>query len=135
MSKKDKIIPLEHPGMPGPMPDALTELLREGAQRMLAATIEAEVEDFLVRYKDEKTANGASAWSQWSPAGVRDLDEDRGDRGVVGKIRFLSAILPPYLRRTQTLEELLPCKAAEKRKPRQLAPPGDPPRTDSTTCA
>ncbi len=57
----DKIIPLKNPGAPAPVADALTELLREGAQRMLAAAIEAEVAAFLERFKDEKTADGRQA--------------------------------------------------------------------------
>ena len=55
---EDKIIVLKNPGAPAPVADALTELLREGAQRMLAAAIEAEVAAFLERFKDEKTADG-----------------------------------------------------------------------------
>jgi hypothetical protein len=61
---EDKIIALKNPGAPTPVADALTEVLREGAQRMLVAAIE--------------------------------------------KVRFTSAILPSYLRRTKSLEELLP---------------------------
>ncbi len=33
---------------------------------------------------------------------------DRGSAGEAGKIRFTSAILPPYLRRAKSIEELLP---------------------------
>lgn len=55
---EDKIILLKNPGAPAPVTDALTELLREGAQRMLAAASEAEVAAFLERFKDEKTADG-----------------------------------------------------------------------------
>ena len=33
---------------------------------------------------------------------------DRGGAGEAGKIRFTSAILPPYLRRAKSIEELLP---------------------------
>jgi hypothetical protein len=55
---EDKVIPLKNPGTPAPVADAQTELLREGAQRMLAAAIESEVAAFVERFKDEKTAEG-----------------------------------------------------------------------------
>ncbi len=51
---EDKIIPLKNPGAPTPVADALTELLREGARRMLAAAIEAEVAAFLERSKNDR---------------------------------------------------------------------------------
>lgn len=55
---EDRVIPWRSPGTPGPVADTLTELLREGARRMLAVAIEAEVEVFLSRFHDEKTASG-----------------------------------------------------------------------------
>ncbi len=47
--------------MPRPMADAL-KLLRDGATRLLAAAIEAEMKEFLVRFKNQKTANGRQRW-------------------------------------------------------------------------
>lgn len=113
---QDKIIPLKNPGVPGPVPDVLTELLREGAQRMLAAAIEAEVEDFLARFKDEKTADGRQRLVRNGYLPERAIQTGIGAVEVAvprvrdreRKVRFTSAILPPYLRRTRTLEELLP---------------------------
>lgn len=113
---KDKIIPLKNPGMPGPVSDPLTEVLRDGARRMLAAAIEAEVEEFLARFKDEKTADGRQRLVRNGRLPERAIQTGIGAvevsvprvRDREGKIRFTSAILPPYLRRTRTLEELLP---------------------------
>jgi putative transposase len=55
---EDKIIPLKNPGVAGPVVDVLMEVLRDGAQRMLAEAIEAEVAAFLERSQDEKTTQG-----------------------------------------------------------------------------
>jgi putative transposase len=55
---EDKFIPLKNPGAAGPVVDVSTEVLRDGAQRMLVAAIEAEVAAFLERFQDEKTAEG-----------------------------------------------------------------------------
>jgi transposase-like protein len=113
---KDKIIPLKNPGVPGPVADALTELLREGAQRILAAAIEAEVNDFLKRFKDEKTADGHQRLVRNGHMPERAIQTGIGPvevsvprvRDRAKTIRFTSALLPPYLRRTRTLDELLP---------------------------
>lgn len=113
---KDKIIPLKNPGVPGPVADALTELLREGAQRMLAAAIEAEVNDFLERFQDEKLADGRQRLVRNGQLPERAIQTGIGPVAVsvprvrdrAKTIRFTSAILPPYLRRTRTLDELLP---------------------------
>ncbi len=41
--KNDKGVTLRKPGVPGEVRDALTEVLREGAQQLLAEAIETEV--------------------------------------------------------------------------------------------
>ena len=63
---EDKVIPLKNPGAPGPVADALTEVLREGAQRMLAAAIEAEIATFLARFKDETLEDGRQRMVSWA---------------------------------------------------------------------
>ena len=55
---EDKVIALKNPGIPAPVADALTEILRAGAQRMLAAAIEAEVAVFLEGFMGQETAEG-----------------------------------------------------------------------------
>ena len=45
---EDKVIRFKSPGTPGSVQDALTDVLREGARRLLASAIEAEVAAFLV---------------------------------------------------------------------------------------
>ncbi len=48
--KNDKVVALKNPGVPGEVRDALTEVLREGAQQLLAQAIETEVAEFFDRY-------------------------------------------------------------------------------------
>ena len=55
---EDKVIGLKNPGTPAPVSDALTDILREGAQRMLGAVIEAEVSVFLEGFMRQATAGG-----------------------------------------------------------------------------
>ena len=47
---EDTVISLKNPGSPSTVSDALTEILREGAQKLLASAIEAEVNAFLQRF-------------------------------------------------------------------------------------
>lgn len=113
---EDKVIQLKSPGTPGPAHDALTEVLREGARRLLVSAIEAEVAAFLERFQTEKTDEGLSRMVRNGRLPSRTIQTGIGDievsvprvRDRENMVRFRSSILPPYLRRTQTLEELLP---------------------------
>lgn len=99
--------------------DVLSEVLKTGAQQLLAAALEEEVAEYMSRYehlRDDKgrrqvVRNGhlpeRSIISGIGPIPVRQPRvEDRRDTGE--RERFSSAILPPYLRRTKNVEELLP---------------------------
>ena len=55
MSEDTRIVALRQPGA---MDDPLTEIAREGARRMLASALEAEVEAFLERHADERLPDG-----------------------------------------------------------------------------
>jgi putative transposase len=96
--------------------DVLTEVLRDGAQRMLVAAIEAEVAAFLKRFQAEKTAQGRPRVVRNGHLPTRSIQTGVGAmevsvprvRNREKKVRFTSAILPPYFRRPQSLEELLP---------------------------
>lgn len=113
---EDKVIQLKNPGSPGPVADVLTEVLREGAQRLLANAIEAEVAVFLEQYSEQKTLPGLSRMVRNGYLPGRAIQTGVGSvevrvprvRDREKAIRFSSSILPPYLRRTKTLEELLP---------------------------
>lgn len=95
---------------------ALDRIVQEGAQRMLQAAIEAEVAAYIEAHeelRDEKghrqvVRNGHQPKRQVQ-TGARQLDvkkprvPDRRD----GK-RFTSTILPPYMRRSPSLDALIP---------------------------
>ena len=97
--------------------DPLTEVLQAGAHKLLAQAIEAEVASFLEAYaalvddagRRRVVRNGyrpeRAIQTGIGPVSVRQPRvRARGD----GAIRFTSAILPRYLRRTKSLEDLLP---------------------------
>ena len=105
---------------PGTFTDLLTEILRNGAHALLAQAVELEVTDFIGRYADLKTAAGRQRLVRHGhlpnreimtgigPVAVRqprvrDREPSEGER-----IRFSSSILPPYARRTKSLEVLIP---------------------------
>jgi transposase-like protein len=82
---------------------------------MLAA-IEAEVRGFLVRHQGLQDEQGRQRLVRNGYLPQRTIQTGLGDievkaprvRDRAKQIRFSSAILPPYLRRTKTIEELLP---------------------------
>jgi putative transposase len=99
--------------------DVLTEILRGGAQRLLVQAIEAEVAQWIEEHahlKDEKghrqvVRNGRLPKRQIT-TGVGQVEieqprvHDRREGDAAEK--FTSKILPPYLRKTKSLEELIP---------------------------
>ncbi|CAL1242032.1 transposase (plasmid) [Candidatus Methylocalor cossyra] len=113
---EDKVIRLKSSGTPGAVEDPLTEVLREGARRLLVSAIEAEVESFLEQFREEKTTEGLNRMVRNGRLPSRTIQTGIGDievsvprvRDRAGKVRFSSSILPPYLRRTKTVEGLLP---------------------------
>jgi putative transposase len=99
--------------------DVLTEVLRQGAQAMLATAIEAEVSHWIeghVHLRDERghrqvVRNGylpeRSITTGIGPVKIRQPRvHDRRGEGEAEP--FSSKILPPYLRKTRSIEELLP---------------------------
>jgi transposase-like protein len=109
------VIPFPHPQLT--TEDSLTVLLRQGAQRLLAQAIEAEVAVLLAQYADRRDPQGRQAVVQNGYLPEREVHTGIGavrvkvprvrDRSGSG-IRFHSALLPPYLRRSHSLEALLP---------------------------
>lgn len=113
---KDNVLALKNPGIGSEVSDVLTQVLRDGAQQMLARAIEAEVAEFLDRYRFDNDEAGRARMVRNGYLPQRTIQTGLGDVGIkaprvrdrASKIRFTSAILPPYLRRTKTIEELLP---------------------------
>jgi transposase-like protein len=88
---------------------------------LLAQAIEAEVEAHIAAHADMTDAGGRRRIVRHGHLPERDVQTGIGavrvkvprvrDRGPVvpgGRIRFTSSILPPYLRRSRSVEELLP---------------------------
>ena len=108
-------------GQTGPK-DVLTQILRQGAQRMLAVAIENEAEEYLATCADQRDQTGHRLVVGNGYLPQRELPTGLGpvvvrqprvkDRRVDQngqRQRFSSKILPPYLRRTRSIEELIPC--------------------------
>src|SRR4051795_11387274 len=118
--EEDTVVALPRPGS-GVMDDPLLAVLREGARRMLRQAIEAEVEAFLATHAGlvdqqgrRRLVRNGHAPERRLQTGIGPLEvwrpklRDRGSVADGGAIRFTSAVLPAYLRRTKNLEELLP---------------------------
>jgi putative transposase len=117
--EEDSVVALPRPGA-GVTHDPLLVVLRAGARRMLMQAIEAEVETFLAAHaglRDEqgrqRLVRNGHAPERQIQTGIGPLEVRRPkvrDRGAADgePIRFTSAVLPPYLRRTRNIEELLP---------------------------
>jgi putative transposase len=116
---EDSVVPLPRPGT-SVEADPLLVVLREGARRMLTQAIEAEVEAFLAAHAEfvdeqgrRRVVRNGHAPERRLQTGIGPIEvrrprvRDRGDAGSE-PIAFTSAILPPYLRRTRNIEELLP---------------------------
>ncbi|WP_213290956.1 transposase, partial [Bradyrhizobium sp. sGM-13] len=116
---KDNIIKLIQPGN---VEDQLTEILRNGARCLLAQAVEAEVADFLGKHADLKTADGhqrvvrhghlpeREVMTGIGPVAVRQprVRDREADVTCPDRIRFSPSILPPYMRRSKSIETLLP---------------------------
>jgi hypothetical protein len=113
--QQDTVIALPNPW--STLSDPLTEVLRRGAQQLLAQAVEAEVATLLALYADRHDNQGRKAIVRNGYLPEREVQTGIGsvpvkvprvrDRSGSG-LRFHSMILPPYLRRSPSLETLLP---------------------------
>jgi transposase-like protein len=105
---------------PGTFSDPLTEILRDGARTLLAQAVEAEVAAVLSCHAGKLTDDGRQRLVRHGYLPERQIMTGIGpvavrqprvrDRAGTGeeRIRFTSAILPPYARRSKSLEVLIP---------------------------
>jgi len=115
--KDNNVISLEKPE--GNFNDQLTEILRQGCTRILKEALEVEIRTFIEHYKHLKDDQGKQRIIRNGYLPEREVQTGIGqvavcvprsrDQDANGKpIRFHSVLLPPYLRRTRSIEELLP---------------------------
>jgi transposase-like protein len=118
MTSDSSVVPLRQPDA---VEDPLTAVLREGARRLLAQAIEAEADSFLASMRDGRLPDGRERMVRHGhgperviqtgigPVEVRRVklrDRDAGESGK--RVRFTSALLPRWSRRTCSLDALLP---------------------------
>jgi putative transposase len=118
MSSPSTVVPLRQPDA---IDDPLTAVLRSGARRLLAQAIEAEAEAFLATMKTQPLPDGRDrvvrhghgperlVQTGIGPVAVQRVKlRDRIPDASGERIRFTSAILPRWARRTPSLDALLP---------------------------
>jgi transposase-like protein len=118
MTSDSTVVPLRQPDA---VEDPLTAVLRSGARRLLAQAIEAEADAFLATMKGVQLPDGRDRLVRHGhgperlvqtgigPVAVQRVRlRDRGADEAGERIRFTSAILPRWARRTRSLDALLP---------------------------
>ena len=117
--KKDTVVSIDEPETTR---DALTAVLREGATKLIAEAVQAELEELLEQYEGQEDEQGRQRLVRNGYLPQREVQTGIGgipvriprvrDRGSVQEseeiIRFRSSLVPPYLRRSKSVEELLP---------------------------
>jgi putative transposase len=106
---------------PDAVDDPLTAVLRSGARRLLAQAVEAEAEAFLAEMRGLRLPDGRErvvrhglgperlVQTGIGPVPVQRVKlRDRGAGPEGKRIRFSSALLPRWARRTPSLDALLP---------------------------
>nr|CBX28913.1 hypothetical protein N47_B20590 [uncultured Desulfobacterium sp.] len=100
--------------------DPITEILRNGARKILAQVLEAEIELFVNQYKELTDEFGRQRIVRNGHLPEREIQTGIGpvtikaprvrDRhhDTIKRIGFSSSILPPYLRKTKSMEQLIP---------------------------
>ena len=100
----------------------IDDIVREGARRMLAEALQAEVDDYIARFADVRDDNGHRLVVRNGSHAPRDVLTSAGSVPVVAprvndkrvdpqtgeRQRFSSAILPAWARKTPRIEQVLP---------------------------
>ena len=95
---------------------SLEEVLREGARRLLSQAIENEVKEYIEQFKEQKTQENRRVVTRNGYLPERFIQTGVGEvlvkqprvRDTRKEQRFSSRILPPYLKRTSSLDALIP---------------------------
>jgi len=105
-----------------PAASLIDEVVREGARRMLAEALKAEVDAYITQFADQRDEHGRrlvvrngfhQSREVLTSAGAVEvkaprINDKRTDPGTGERKRFSSAILPPWCRKTPKLAEVLP---------------------------
>ena len=115
---KDNVVAIKKPERF--VDDPISDILRQGARDLLAHALEAEIEIFLNQYKDLRDETGLQRIVRNCYLPERQIQTGIGpvpvevprtrDRSLQEseRVSFRSAILPPYLRKTRSMEQLIP---------------------------
>jgi putative transposase len=115
---KDNVVAIKKPERF--VDDPISDILRQGARDLLAHALEAEIEIFLNQYKDLRDETGLQRIVRNGYLPERQIQTGIGpvpvevprtrDRSLQEseRVSFRSAILPPYLRKTRSMEQLIP---------------------------
>ena len=114
---QDNLVKFKTPETPENFSDALSALIRSGAQQIIAQAVEAELNELLSEHRALRDDLGRQAVVRngYLPArtittGVGEVEvqvpkvRDRSGSGI----KFNSTLLPPYLKRSRSVEEVLP---------------------------
>ncbi len=116
--KKSSVVRIERPE--AAPKDLLTAIARDGARQMLATALELEVESFIGSHQELLGVDGRRRVVRNGHLPTRQVQTGIGalevavprvrDRGGAGDaaVKFSSRIVPPYLRRSQSMEDFLP---------------------------
>lgn len=111
---EDSVVRLQKPGS---VRDALSELLCEGAQRLLRQAVAAELEGFLAPHAEKRDDQGRAAVVRNGHLPEREVLTGIGPVAVrIPKVRsrsaepvvFRSNLVPPYVRKAKSIEAALP---------------------------
>jgi transposase-like protein len=116
------VVPGEGSGHEGRCPSLIDEILREGARRMLAEALQAEVDAYIAAHAAERDEDGRrlvvrngchQSREVLTSAGAVEVtaprvNDKRTDPVTGERKRFCSAILPPWARKTPKITEVLP---------------------------
>ena len=97
--------------------DPLSDLIRTGARKLIAQAVESELADLLSQHQGKSLPDGRQTLVRNGYLPERTIQTGVGDVAVkIPKVRdrsksgicFNSTLVPPYLKRAKSIEELLP---------------------------
>ena len=116
---KSTVVPFDLPSEFSP--DPLTEVIQAGAKELLRTAIQAEVSGFIGEHAHLLDEAGRQRLVRHGFLPEREMMtgigkvpvqvprvRDRGANADGSKIKFRSSLVPPYLRKAKSVEELLP---------------------------